>query len=1206
MLASKSILIKLVAMSCIGILFMSFLPKVHRTAVAEDSSRGEVLFLGDSSTIHKSGKYAPWLAIKLFRSGINLTYTTTTEDLNEAYLSKFDALIIYANHDSITKVQERSLRNFVEGGKGLVALHAASHCFRNSDWYVHTVGGQFHAHEKGEFSQTILGSEHPVMEGITEFSTWDEKFVHTRTNPDRTILAERVEGSHREPYTWVRTAGKGRVFYTAFGHDERTWKNVGFMNLVRNGVLWTLGDAVQQHIKALKIPDVDIYGVDTIGDYTTRKLVTKVQPALPASESSKLIQVPPGFKLELFASEPDITSPIAMSWDERGRLWIVESVDYPNTFRETDGASNDRIKICEDTDGDGRADKFTIFADGLNIPTGIVFANDGVIVSMAPDFLFLQDTNGDDVADVKEVIISGWGKFDTHAGPNNLQYGFDNKIWGVVGYSGFHGKVDSVYQSFPMGLYQFNPDGTGLRFLARTSNNTWGMGISENNDVFISTANNTHSTFYSMRQQPVQRFLSAGIAGVLPVQKIETHYDSHTLTPNTRQWDVAGGFTSSAGHNLYTARTYPHEYWNRAAFICEPTVRLVHRGFIEPNGAGFSEVDGWNLTASTDEWFGPVQASVGPDGHVWVADWYNFILLHNIPNPNNLEYLLPTEWMKTGAGNAVITPLRNNNHGRIYRVVYQNGKASAYPKLTKQDPEGLVTALKQDNMFWRMHAQRMLVELGDRSVVPYLYKLLENRSVDEVGLNTAAVHALWTLHGLGVFDSADPEALARVEQALQHPAAGVRKAAVAVLPATAHAFTLLAKHNLLSDPSLNTRLTVFNRLVEFPRAEALARAVWESTSNPENESDQWLNRALHGAAAAHDVEFLEIAATEKGSRFSADIAETLQEERYPISRQTVFPFSPDFAGKELKITTTLSRSAHGELRGFVVGQGGLLNGYSLFIRSEKVVFCVKHQGTIAEVESTRELPERFQVTATLAQSGEMTILIDDEVAGQGMTTGLLRASRTSGALHGTGGNTAHTVSITEPGLRSGSDFPDLRIGNYPNDFSLVGNVEGTHVILKRPAGGVKTMAQHHRHPAAPTQIKPTATPQSQPGSRQRISLSVVPSKMQFDKKEIRIRAGQPVTLNFENPDGMPHNMVILKPGTLEKVGAAADAMLSDPKASEKHYVPKIQEVLHHTKVINAGESTSIEFVAPEKAGDYPFVCTFPGHWRLMHGILKVE
>ena len=124
---------------------------------------------------------------------------------------------------------------------------------------------------------------------------------------------------------------------------------------------------------------------------------------LSAEESMKLIQVPPGFRLELFASEPDIVKPIALAWDERGRLWIAETVDYPNDIHPgTPG--NDRIKILEDTDGDGRADKFTVFAENLNVPTGLVFANGGLIVSQMPDLLFFKDTNGDDKADVRQVL----------------------------------------------------------------------------------------------------------------------------------------------------------------------------------------------------------------------------------------------------------------------------------------------------------------------------------------------------------------------------------------------------------------------------------------------------------------------------------------------------------------------------------------------------------------------------------------------------------------------------------------------------------------------------------------------------------------------------------------------------------------------------------------------------------------------------------
>ena len=155
----------------------------------------------------------------------------------------------------------------------------------------------------------------------------------------------------------------------------------------------------------------------------------------------KYTQVPVGFHLELFASEPEIINPIYFQWDERGRLWVVESVDYPNEIKPG-RKGNDRIKICEDTNGDGKADKFTIFADGFNIPTSMTFARGGVILAHAPEFLFLKDTDGDDKADLREVLLTGFGVGDTHAGPSNLRYGVDNWIYGTVGYSRFNGEVN--------------------------------------------------------------------------------------------------------------------------------------------------------------------------------------------------------------------------------------------------------------------------------------------------------------------------------------------------------------------------------------------------------------------------------------------------------------------------------------------------------------------------------------------------------------------------------------------------------------------------------------------------------------------------------------------------------------------------------------------------------------------------------------------
>jgi putative membrane-bound dehydrogenase-like protein len=195
------------------------------------------------------------------------------------------------------------------------------------------------------------------------------------------------------------------------------------------------------------------------------------------ADSQKFIQTPAEFKVELFAAEPMIGGkPITFQFDERGRLWLIEAVDYPN--RVLRGApGDDRIRILEDTDGDGKADKSTVFADHLNLATSLVFANGGIVVAAAPHMLFLQDTNGDDKADVKKVLSTGWNVTDTHAGPSNLNYGPDNYVWGTVGYSGYAGDMNGKPMKFSQGVFRYRPDGSDFEFVTGSTNNTWGVGF---------------------------------------------------------------------------------------------------------------------------------------------------------------------------------------------------------------------------------------------------------------------------------------------------------------------------------------------------------------------------------------------------------------------------------------------------------------------------------------------------------------------------------------------------------------------------------------------------------------------------------------------------------------------------------------------------------------------------------------------------------
>src|SRR5262249_12708445 len=524
------------------------------------------------------------------------------------------------------------------------------------------------------------------------------------------------------------------------------------------------------------------------------------------------------------------------------------TVDYPNEL-QPEGRGRDRIVICEDTNGDGVADKFTVFADKLSIPTSLTFARGGVIVHQAPHTLFLKDTNGDGVADERRVLFTGWGTRDTHAGPSNLQYGLDNWVYGIVGYSGYDGTIGGERHKFSQGFYRFKPDGSKLEFLRNTNNNSWGVGFSEDGLLFGSTANgnpSVHLPVPNRYYEAVRGWSSSvlpGIAGNAPM---------FPITDKVRQVDWHGHFTSAAGHALYTARTYPREYWNRTAFVTEPTGHLVATFELQPDGGSFRSRNAWNLLASDDEWTAPIMAEVGPDGNVWVIDWYNYIVQHN-PTPPGF---------KTGKGNAYETDLRDKKHGRIYRIVSTGAKPRP-ASLKEATPEQLVATLKHDNLFWRRHAQRLLVERDGKDVVPALVKLARDPGTDEIGLNASVIHALWTLHGLGVLNGTDSNALAAAVAALKHQSAGVRRNAVQVLPRNEGSVKAIGDAGLLRDADAQVRLAALLALADMPALPAAADALAPALEEGMLLQDRWLSDAATSAAAAHDGAFLRTVAARR-------------------------------------------------------------------------------------------------------------------------------------------------------------------------------------------------------------------------------------------------------------------------------------------------------------------------------------------------------
>jgi putative membrane-bound dehydrogenase-like protein len=637
--------------------------------------------------------------------------------------------------------------------------------------------------------------------------------------------------------------------------------------------------------------------------------LTEMQKPLPAETSVQAYSVPQSFKMALWAKEQNSNwleelrknnqlaglqgKPIAMNWDARGRLWVCETIDYPNELQPA-GMGRDRIKICEDTDNDGQADKFTVFAEHLSIPSTLICYRDGVIVQDGQSTIYLKDTDGDDSADFRQVLITGWAMGDTHGGVGNFQYGPDNWIWGMQGYNNSTPVINGEKQmNFRQGFWRFKVKSgasdanapafaidkqtkaaalsatdsfdkhtirvDALEFIRATNNNTWGLGFSEEGYVFGSTANNCPSV-----HMPIPNRYYDRVGGWSPktLEKISPDAKFKPIDEKIRQVDVHGGYTAAAGSALYTARNYPSSWWNRIQMVCEPTGHLVGAFVLQKDGAGYKSNNLFNAVASIDDWAAPIMAEVGPDGNVWVLDWYNYIIQHN-PTPNGF---------KTGKGAAYESDLRDKRYARIYRLLYQASEgvqvASRSRDLSKASAAELVDALKDTNLFWRRTAQRLLVEKNavDTATLNALVALVDNQSMDEIGLVPSAMHAIWTLAGLA--DSGNVEARnalrSACEKGFKHPSSPVRNAAVAYC--NPELVEVALQSGMLADVDPRVQLAVLLRIADdtsnqLASGETLANLM--SGDKPMSTDDVLLD-AWTSAAATAPIPTLVALANKKG------------------------------------------------------------------------------------------------------------------------------------------------------------------------------------------------------------------------------------------------------------------------------------------------------------------------------------------------------
>ncbi|MEL6924026.1 MAG: plastocyanin/azurin family copper-binding protein, partial [Bacteroidota bacterium] len=621
-----------------------------------------------------------------------------------------------------------------------------------------------------------------------------------------------------------------------------------------------------------------------------------------------------------------------------------------------------------------------------------------------------------------------------------------------------------------------------------------------------------------------------------------------------------------------TARSFPQTYWNQAALVCEPTGHLLHWAKLEKEGAGYAEKDGWNLLASSDEWVSPVHAEVGPDGAVWVLDWYNFIIQHN-PTPKGF---------KNGKGNAHVNRNRDYEHGRIYRISYDKGQSSEKPDLSNNNPTSLIAALENDNLLWRMHAQRLLVERGNSDVTDDLLALVASEKMDVLGQNNAAVHALWTLHGLGAFDeSRNEKAIAGALQALTHPAAGVRKAALQVLPKTKALREAALAQNLANDPDQHTRLAAILALSEMEDDANVGALLYALSQYEEVQRDNWLAQAVYIASANHRGGFLQALRNDPA-----------QENR--VAAQKIDPdknwYKKDWDDRDwrrMQVPGAWDQEGHEDLYRF---DGVMWHRRDLELSAAQAASAkMLHLGPIDEIDSTWINGQ--WIGSTSGYEAERSYAIPK---------GLLQAGRNQ-----------ITVKVTDPSWRGGfyGTPEQLYLQTDNNTITLAGEwkLKVGRIIRSTIPHFVRNniVDEFLKYYESDTPLPPAAASAARDPNVHYVDLKTVREQMQYDQQTFTVRAGETVEIVFENNDAMQHNLLLIQPGRLEDLGAAADAIATAIDAAEMAYVPPVSYVLHHTELVNPGQTVRLRFTAPDTPGDYPYVCTFPGHWKMMNGVMKV-
>lgn len=456
---------------------------------------------------------------------------------------------------------------------------------------------------------------------------------------------------------------------------------------------------------------------------------------LSPNEAAKAMTVPPGFSVSLFAGEPDVHQPIAMALDHRGRLWVVEAYTYPVRNPHPGpvipgGKLGDKILIFEDTDGDGKFDKRTVFFEGLNLVSGIEVGFGGVWIGAAPYFLFIPHDEKTDKAGEPKILLDGWGYQDTHETLNSFVWGPDGWLYGCHGVFTHSnvGKPDAPNeerQRINAGIWRYHPTQHKFEVFARGTSNPWGLDYNANGDFFIEACVIPHM-WHIIQGARYQRQAGTDFNpytyGEIGTIALHRHYVGATPHSGNGRSDSAGGGHAHCGLMCYQGGAWPKEYHGKL-FMGNLHGHRINVDVITPKGSGYVADRNPDFMLMNDRWAIPVALKSGPDGNVYLIDWYDKQICH---------LREPEKWDRT--------------NGRIYKISHKDAKPVKGVDLSKATWEELVKYQEHENDWYARTARRIMQERTGREALTGTIRDRLRKLANEHKDETVRLRALWSLY----------------------------------------------------------------------------------------------------------------------------------------------------------------------------------------------------------------------------------------------------------------------------------------------------------------------------------------------------------------------------------------------------------------------------------------------------------------------------